>query len=167
MTGLKKQKQEEEQEGNTGGSGTCEGDGDQQSDVGNHEVDDQGTSEGGDGDDQEGGSGDQQSDDDQSSSGNTGSPSGADQSVDTGGCGGVIVPKNDDGSDLSEPQLEQMEKETRIMVRNSIQLAKKKGNDIPSQVMDAFNENNCSKHDYKQIDPDGTAECTKCGLRKD
>jgi len=23
----------------------------------------------------------------------------------------------------------------------------------------------CKKHDYKQIDPDGTAECTKCGLR--
>ena len=31
--------------------------------------------------------------------------------------------------------------------------------------MDAFNESDCSKHDYKQIDPDGTAECTKCGLR--
>ena len=143
---------------NTGGSGTCEGDGDQQSDVGNHEVDDQGTSEGGDGDDQngsgddqEGGSGNQQSDDDQSSSGNTGSPSGADQSVDTGGCGGVIVPKNDDGSDLSEPQLEQMEKETRIMVRNSIQLAKKKGNDIPSQVMDAFNENRKAKVDWLSV----------------
>ncbi len=26
-------------------------------------------------------------------------------------------------------------------------------------------EDNCKKHDYKQIDPDGTAECTKCGLR--
>ena len=32
--------------------------------------------------------------------------------------------------------------------------------------MDAFNEgDDCSKHDYKQIDTDGTAECTKCGLR--
>ena len=31
--------------------------------------------------------------------------------------------------------------------------------------MKNMKEDNCSKHDYKQIDPDGTAECTKCGLR--
>ena len=31
--------------------------------------------------------------------------------------------------------------------------------------MGAFTESNCEKHDYKQIDSDGTAECTKCGLR--
>ena len=31
--------------------------------------------------------------------------------------------------------------------------------------MKNMKEDNCSKHDYKQIDPDGTAECTKCGLK--
>jgi len=31
--------------------------------------------------------------------------------------------------------------------------------------MDQLEEDGCEKHDYKQIDPDGTAECTKCGLR--
>ena len=30
---------------------------------------------------------------------------------------------------------------------------------------ESVNEEEAHKHTYKQIDPDGTAECTKCGLR--
>ncbi len=38
--------------------------------------------------------------------------------------------------------------------------------DFKQEEFTAIDEgDDCSKHDYKQIDTDGTAECTKCGLR--
>ena len=38
-------------------------------------------------------------------------------------------------------------------------------NAISNSPSNNIYEDNCEKHDYKQIDPDGTAECTNCGLR--
>ena len=116
---------------------------------------DQGKDQGSDQDDQGSDTPDQGKDqgsasDDEETNGSDQSNAPTDAPVDEGGMGGVVIPTNDDGSDLTPAQENEMKKELEVMIEQAKNVAKSRG-DLPSHLAELAEDSKKARVNWEMV----------------
>ena len=88
--------------------------------------------------------------DDEATNGSDQSNAPTDAPVDEGGMGGVVIPTNDDGSDLTPAQENEMKKELEVMIEQAKNVAKSRGN-LPSHLAELAENNTKARVNWEMV----------------